>query len=139
MLPQWNFHLFGAFVGGGTALTVALTVILALAVGAVFRFTRLGSTSTALSESPLVAESVGISPHPTGLAVWGLGGAMGALAGILLLPVSGLSVTNISALILPAMAAALLGRFRLVSVTVLGGLAIGVLSSILLYYHASHS
>ena len=137
IIGNWGTRIFGAYVSEDTIITLILTFVVAIGLWAMFKWTRLGARSTALSESPVAAASLGISPHPTGVAVWTLGGVLATLAGIFLLPLTGLSVTNISILILPAMAAGLLGRFRWLSLTVVGGIGIGVLSSVLLNFNWS--
>lgn len=137
--------LFGSgriVIFGGTlthdalALTV-ITIVLAAVLTLMFNRTRLGSNATALREDPVAAATIGISPHPTGLLTWGLGGAMGAFAGILLIPVIGLNPGALTLLVIPAMAAALIGRFTAVWLTVLVGLVMGIGESLMQGYQVN--
>ena len=59
----------------------------------------------------------------------GLGGAMAAISGILLLSVIGLSPTQLTLLVFPGLAAALFGRLRSIPRTVIAGLMIGIFES----------
>jgi ABC-type branched-subunit amino acid transport system ATPase component/ABC-type branched-subunit amino acid transport system permease subunit len=127
-----SVELFGAVVTQTALFTLVLAVLGAIACAAAFRWTRLGRSATALRENGLAAQAIGISPHPTGIATWSLGGGLGALAAIMLLPVTGLSPSGVTTVLIPALAAALLARFQSTGVAVAAGLAIGVVEGILL-------
>jgi ABC-type branched-subunit amino acid transport system ATPase component/ABC-type branched-subunit amino acid transport system permease subunit len=129
-----SIGIFGGVLVEGTLVVLIVTVVAAVGLGAMIKFTRFGIISTGLLENPRVVAGVGISPDPTAIASWAVGGVLGALSGILLLPVTGLSSTNITLLIVPSMGAALVARFRSLSITVLAGLGIGVIESILTNY-----
>ena len=72
---------------------------------------------------------LGISPDFVAAANWGLGSGLAVVAAILIVNVSGLNVTNLALLVVPGMAAALVGSFRSFWLTLAGGLLIGVLES----------
>jgi sulfate-transporting ATPase len=127
-------ELGSGFITYDTLALVVITVVLALSLSFTFRRTRLGINATALREDPMAAAAIGISPHVTGIATWGLGGALAAIAGILLIPVISLTPTALTLLVIPAMAAALVGRFTHIGVTVAVGLALGVVESSLIAY-----
>ena len=76
-----------------------------------------------------VPAMLGISPDIVAGANWGLGGGLAVVATILVVNVSGLNVTNLALLVVPGMAAALVGAFRSYWLTLAGGLLIGVLES----------
>ncbi|CAO5154262.1 branched-chain amino acid transport system ATP-binding protein [Frankia sp. AiPs1] len=126
-----KIDLFGGFITYDTLVVLIVTVLLAAGLTALFTRTRLGLNATALRENPVAAAAIGISPHPTGLLTWGVGGAVAAFAGILLIPVIGLSPGALTLLVIPAMAAALIGRFNGIWSTVAVGLGLGVLESVL--------
>lgn len=126
--------VFGGVITDDTLTLLIVTVVLTGGLWLVFTRTRLGINATALRENPVAAAGIGISPHPTGFVTWTIGGATAAFAGILLIPVIGLSPSALTLLVIPAMAAALVGRFELIWVTVVVGLLLGVLESILQRY-----
>ena len=63
-----------------------------------------------------------------------LGSALAGLAGALIVPISGLGVTPLTLLVVPAFAAALLGRFSSFMMTIVGALLLGVGQSLLTRY-----
>ena len=79
----------GVQLGSATLAYSTIVVMVALAVAtislwAMFRFTRLGLAATALQERPDAARALGISATPVGVVVWATGGALAAVAAILL-------------------------------------------------------
>jgi ABC-type branched-subunit amino acid transport system ATPase component/branched-subunit amino acid ABC-type transport system permease component len=88
--------------------------------------TRFGLATTAVSESRVIAGSMGISPDAIAALTWALGSGVAAIAVILTAPISGLSVTNLTFLVIPALAAALVGRFESYPLALLGGFIIGI-------------
>ena len=106
---------------------VALTLTAALTY--FYRHTRFGLATSAVAENRRVPSMLGISPDFVAAANWGLGSGLAVVAAILIVNVSGLNVTNLALLVVPGMAAALVGSFRSFWLTLAGGLLIGVLES----------
>jgi ABC-type branched-subunit amino acid transport system ATPase component/ABC-type branched-subunit amino acid transport system permease subunit len=90
--------------------------------------------TTAVSENARAAAALGHRPELIGLVNWTLGGALGGLAGILVAPDIGLTTTTIGLLLIPALAAAVLGRFTSFWLTLGGGLIVAIGSSLLTRY-----
>ncbi|MDT3441416.1 branched-chain amino acid ABC transporter permease/ATP-binding protein [Pseudofrankia sp. BMG5.37] len=138
LLPPLFGHgkitIFSGVITNDTLAILIVTLALALGLWLMFGKTKLGMNATALRENPVAASAIGISPHPTGLITWGVGGAVAAFAGILLIPVIGLTPDALTLLVIPAMAAALVGRFNAVWITVVVGLALGVAESVMRRY-----
>jgi len=107
----------------GIALAISATLFL------VSRFTPIGRGTAAVSENEIAAAALGWSPDTIATANWFLGAGLAAIAGILITPLSGLSVITLMTLIVPALAAALVGGFRSFAWTAVGGLGIGLLQS----------
>jgi sulfate-transporting ATPase len=108
-----------------TGIALAISTVLFM----VSRFTPVGRGTAAVSENEIAAAALGWSPDTIATANWFLGSGLAAIAGILITPMSGLSVTTLMTLIVPALAAALVGGFRSFAWTAIGGLGIGVLQS----------
>ncbi len=126
--------VWGAPIRHDTLWVIGATLVLAAGLSLLFRKTRLGLSATALQVRPVAASAIGISPHPTGMAVWGLGGALAAAAGIFVVPTIGLSPSQLTLLINFAFAAALLGRFHNYPVTIAAGMLMGVGVSVMVGY-----
>ncbi|MDR5781149.1 ATP-binding cassette domain-containing protein [Caballeronia sp. LZ065] len=104
--------LFGARVQYLSLVLLAVAAVLTLGLTVLFEHTRFGHVTTALQDSPLGAQALGFSPHPWGAAAWGISGLLAALAGILLSPVTALSPSALSSLVIPSLGAALIAGFR---------------------------
>ncbi|WP_202125302.1 branched-chain amino acid ABC transporter permease/ATP-binding protein [Actinomadura physcomitrii] len=126
--------VFGAFMTYDTLAILLITIALGIGLTLLFRRTRLGMRATALWENPQAAAAIGVSPLPTGITTWALGGAMAAFGGILLIPITGLTPSTLTLLVIPAMAAALVGRFTGIWPTIGVGLALGVAESLMRKY-----
>jgi branched-chain amino acid transport system permease protein len=126
-------------VGGGHSLGVdrlymfGTAVIIAALLWGGFRFTRLGLATQAASENEMGASLLGFSPTMISAANWALGCALAALAGILISPIATLDTATLPLLVLPALAAALVGRFSSFGITTLAAFAIGWVQSWLVF------
>jgi sulfate-transporting ATPase len=127
---EGSVEIFGATMTAGAMVVVAAVALMTIAVAVMFTRTPLGNNAIALQDNPSAASAVGISPHPTGAITWAFGSAAAAMAGIVLLPVTGLAPTQLNSVLVPALAAVLLARFRSVTITVVAGLAFGIFESI---------
>lgn len=122
--------IFGTHVQYLALLLVAVAAILTLLLTLLFERTRFGHVTTALQDSPMGAQALGFSPHPWGATAWGLSGALAALAGILLSPITALSPDALSSLVIPALGAALIAGFRRFWLALIIGVAAGIAQSV---------
>jgi ABC-type branched-subunit amino acid transport system ATPase component/branched-subunit amino acid ABC-type transport system permease component len=109
-------------------LAVAI-VVLTLALTALFRWTRFGLLTRAVAETSTGAVVSGVSPERVALANWCLSAVVAGVAGILISPIAPLTPTAYALVVVPALAAAVVGRFDALVPTVIAGLAIGMLQS----------
>jgi sulfate-transporting ATPase len=109
-------------------LAVAI-VVLTLALAAVFRWTRFGLLTRAVAETQTGALVSGVSPERVALANWILSALVAGFAGILISPIAPLTPNAYALVVVPALAAAVVGRFEALIPTVIAGLAIGMLQS----------
>ncbi|MCY3860840.1 MAG: branched-chain amino acid ABC transporter permease/ATP-binding protein [bacterium] len=117
------------------ALTVVLVAVL---LWALFRFTPFGLATRAAAETERGAYLAGLSPDRLAALNWMLSAAVAGGAGILIAPIVPLVPVAYSLFIIPALAAAILGRFQYMIPAVVGGLAIGMLQSDMQFLVASH-
>ena len=87
-----------------------------------------------MAESALVSEAMGVSADLAAAANWALASGLAVTAGVLLAPISGLDVTEYTALLIPALAAAVVGNMTSFPLTFLAALAIGVAQSEISHY-----
>ncbi|MDV6270982.1 ABC transporter permease subunit [Rhodococcus globerulus] len=129
-LASGGTTVFGVHVQYVGLLLVGLALALTIVLSAFFRWSRFGRVTSALADSPVGARALGYSPHPTGALTWIVGGSLGALAVIFVSPVTGLSPTILSVLVVPALGAALLARFTSFWIATTIAVLIGVVQSV---------
>jgi sulfate-transporting ATPase len=113
-------------VGVNQLLLAVIGVLVTIGLVVVQRRTRFGLATSAVAENPRVASTMGWSPDIVASATWAIGSALAGFGMILIAPISGMSVQGLTLLVIPAMAAALVGRFESFPLTLLGGMLIGV-------------
>jgi ABC-type branched-subunit amino acid transport system permease subunit len=107
----------------------AIVVVAALLLALVARVTNFGLATRASAENESGAALQGISADRIGVLNWVLAAVLAALAMVLAAPITPISPSTTPLLIVPALGAALLGRFRSIVVTVAAGLGIGMVQS----------
>src|SRR5436305_100352 len=127
-----KFFLLGLGAGGIYAL-LALGIVLVYRGSGIVNFASGGMALFGASVFVETRDSVG-TPAAVVIGVvatvnWAAGGALAAVAGVLLVPIVGLSASSLTLTIVPALSAALVGAFASFPLTLLGGLLIGVLES----------
>jgi sulfate-transporting ATPase len=133
-LPTRPVKVLSAHVPLGQLIILGIVIVLAIALGLVYRYTQLGRATTAALDNRRGLAALGYNPSRVGAVNWLLSGCLSGVAGILLAPISGLSVATYSLLVLPALAAVVLGRFTSITWAVIGGLGIGLIQSEMGYY-----
>ena len=108
----------------------------ALAVGLslVFHRTNHGLAVLGASENPSTARALGWSTDTIGLVTWTVGAALAGLAGVLIVPFSGLDTEGLTLVLIAALAAALVSGFNSFTLAAAAALAIGMCQSILPNY-----
>ena len=130
VLPISALHLGDIAVGWDRLLMLIVAIVLTAIMTSYYRFTRTGLATTALAESRLSVVTLGFSPARLNTVTWTIGGALTGLAGILIAPVAGLSVTSLTLLVVEALAAALIGNMFSPWVTLGGAVLIGIAESL---------
>ena len=133
--PNGGLQIGEVRIGYDRLTLLAVAVALAVALWLLSTRTRYGITTTAVAENEFVASTMGVSPSRIARTNWALGGALAGLAGTLLLPViSVVTAPPLLFLVVPALAAAMIGRFTSIPWTVLGALLLGIGESLLVRY-----
>ena len=104
-------------------------VVLALVLAAAFKYTRFGLLTRATAETQTGAYVSGVSPDRIALFNWMISAMVAGLAGILIAPVSPLTPITYTLFVVPALAAAVVGRFQNIVPIVVAGIGIGMLQS----------
>jgi branched-chain amino acid transport system permease protein len=124
------FRLAGVEVTRASVATLTLALAFTLVANLFLNRSHIGLQLRALSERPLAAELIGIPVRALSLWVWGVVGGATAFALILIAPQRAPNFLALSLLIVPALAAALIGFFRNFWVTLVGGVAMGIVEGL---------
>jgi branched-chain amino acid transport system permease protein len=112
---------------GAIVMTLAVMMILFL----FFRFTSLGLAMRAAAQNPVSSRLVGINVGRMLMLGWGLAGAVGAIAGMMVAPVVFLDPHMMGGVLIYAFAGALIGGIDNPAGAVLGGFIVGVLENLI--------
>jgi ABC-type branched-subunit amino acid transport system permease subunit len=126
LFPIKSVRVFGVAFGVDRIYLFAITCALVVLLWALYRFTRFGIATRANAENERGAAFLGFSPEAIATANWAMGAVLAAAAGILLAPIASLDINTLTFLVLPAIAAALVGRFSSFALAAAAGMAIGV-------------
>lgn len=111
--------------------SVAVTLLMLVALFLFFRFTSVGLAMRAAAQNPDSARLVGIRVSWMLALGWGLAAAIGAVAGMMIAPVVFLDPNMMGGILLYGFAAALLGGIDNPLGAVVGGFIVGVAENLL--------
>ena len=130
MLPSRSVTLWGdVTIGLDRLLLIGIALLCAAVLRVVYSRTLFGLATSAVAENRRQAAASGWSPNRIELLNFAIAGALSALAAILLAPIVTLNAAVLSLAVIPALAAALVGRFSSFGITVSAALVIGVIQS----------
>ncbi len=131
-----KFRIFGVYVTDHEAIALGCGVLIAVGIRLLFTSTRTGVAMRAVVDNPSLLQLNGGRPERLAAFSWALGGALAALAGILITPISGgtLDVHVLTLLVLDSIAAAMFGRLRSIWWTFAGALFLGLSGTYVLGY-----
>lgn len=112
------------------ALGLLLAVLMMAGVALLLSRTRVGLKMRALANDRDLSALLGIRVLQVDTVAWLLSGAFAGVCGLLLANIVRLQATLLTFLVIPAFAAAIVGRLRSLPATVAGGVAIGVLEAL---------
>lgn len=107
-------------------LGLALALAMMAAVGLLLARTRIGLAMRALADRRSLAGLLGVRVLRVDTVAWMLSGAFAGVCGLLLGNIVRLQATVLTFLVIPAFAAAIVGRLTSLPATVAGGLVIGM-------------
>jgi branched-chain amino acid transport system permease protein len=129
-----NLEVGGVGMQVQYVLVVLLTAAAFVALGLFFDHTYVGRGLTACSSNPRAARLVGINVTRMGLVAFGLGGALGGLAGVLLTPIQPVSFNSDVGIAISGFAAAVFGGLLRPGTALVGGLVLGVAEALVAGY-----
>ncbi|CUH52639.1 branched-chain amino acid ABC transporter permease [Shimia sp. R11_0] len=132
-LAVGDFNLGGVVLGMADLAVIVVTVLLTLCLYQFFQRTRLGLAMQAASQNQMAAYFMGIPVKRVQGMIWGLSGAVAAVAGILFASKGAIEISS-GLLGIKAFAAAVIGGFGSLPGALMGGLIVGVIEPFASYY-----
>jgi branched-subunit amino acid ABC-type transport system permease component len=127
-----NFLGLGKVFPRNTLYVVGFAVLAGFVLWMGYRFTRFGLATRAAAGNEKGAVLLGYSPQRLAAFNWVISSVLGTLAVIVVGPIQGtITPVGLTALIVPALAAALIGGLRSIPIAVAGGLALGAVQTLL--------
>lgn len=111
--------------------SIFITLIVLSILFVFFRYTSLGLAMRAAAQNPISSKLVGIRVGWMLALGWGLAGAIGAIAGMMVAPIVYLDPNMMAGILLYAFAGALVGGIDNPLGAVIGGFIVGVLENVL--------
>lgn len=130
LLPEASFTVAGVRVSAITIVALALVAAVAGSLSLLMTRTRLGTRLEAMAERPTTVQLLGVNSRLLAVGAWSVTGAVSTLAMLLIAPTRNPTFESMSMLVVPALAAALLGAFSRVWFAAAGGLAIGAIEGV---------
>ena len=137
--PQQRYTVGGVTIPMDRVWFAVTIIAVALVLTGIFRLTPFGLATRASAESEAGALVSGLSPDRIALFNWMISSVVAGLAGILIAPLVPLVPGSYTLFIVPALAAAVVGRFYALGPAVITGLALGALESVAVYLNVAHS
>jgi ABC-type branched-subunit amino acid transport system permease subunit len=129
IFPSSGLSLAGITFPEDRLFFTGVVVVISVALALVYRYSRFGLATRAGAENDKGAALTGISATRIAGQNWVIATVLAGVAGILIAPVSSLDPTSYTLFVVPALAAALIGRIQSFWITAVAGLLIGCAQS----------
>lgn len=127
-----NFLGLGKAYPVGALWAIGISILLGVGLWAFFQFTRFGLATRAAAGNEKGAVLLGYSPQRLALLNWVIASVLATVAAISVGPIQGsLTPIGLSALVVVALGAALIGGLKSILAATWGGLLIGAIQSLL--------
>ena len=138
IFPQNHVSFLGVDISVDRLLLAATIIGIGIVLTLLFRFTRFGLATRASAETEMGALVSGLSPDRIALVNWIISFVVSGIAGVLIAPLVPLVPGTYTLFIVPALAAAVVGRFHSLGWAITAGLGIGALESLSVYLNGVH-
>jgi branched-chain amino acid transport system permease protein len=125
------FDIAGVAISRQDLGVIAVVLITVVVLWAFFRFTKLGLAMRAAAVGPEQSRLLGVRVPWMYALGWGFAAVLGAVSGMMVAPIVFLSPTMMQAVLIYAFAAAVLGGIESPVGAVIGGLSLGVFTTLL--------
>ncbi|MFA5786569.1 MAG: branched-chain amino acid ABC transporter permease [Actinomycetota bacterium] len=132
LVSKAGFNLPGidVVIGYDQLAVIIITVVLALGLAALLRYTTIGLQMRAVADSPSTGKLWGVRVNRITSLSWMTGSVMAAIAGVLITPFINFTPTALTIIVIHALAAALIGNLVSLPLTLVGGIVLGVVENL---------
>jgi branched-chain amino acid transport system permease protein len=134
ILPSNTIKVFGSVVPIDRLILAGIVIAIAIALAALYHWSRFGLATRAASENELNAMLGGLSANELALGNTLLASVVAGAIGVLASSVTQLDTVSLPLQVVPALAAALLARLTSFGIACAAGLGIGILNSLIDYF-----
>jgi branched-chain amino acid transport system permease protein len=132
-----RFELFGAIVNWTQVLTLVFAIVLTIGTTIFLRHTKLGTAYRSIATDREITATLGVPVRRVEASAWLGSGLVCGTAGLLLADLyTTLDYSALTFLVISSLAAALIGRLRSLTATLLGGLTVGLAQALLTPYES---
>jgi branched-chain amino acid transport system permease protein len=133
VFPTNFIKIFGTSIPVNRFWMAAIVVLIAVALTALYRWSRFGLATRAAAENEVYGMLAGLSPNQLSLANTVVASAFAGAMGIIAAPLAQADSKTLVLFIVPALAAALFAAFTSVPIACLAGFGIGIGQSLMYY------
>jgi len=133
-LPRWSFEVARVRISAYDLAVLGVTTAAIALLFIVIDRTKLGIAFRAVSENPFASRVCGLRLASVHLFSWMLAALLGVIAALLIVPTTFLSPTTVTAFMLQAFTAAVIGGFDSLPGAAVGGILVGVLVNLFSFY-----
>ena len=137
--PDGGPRIGGVGLGWQQIGTVLLTLAVGAAIIALVKYTTFGVALRATAQNRTAARLLGVKEDRVAAISWGIGGALAALAGVTVIPITVLTVYSMSGFMVRGFVAAVVGGFVSLPAALIGGFGLGIVQESLLASPATAS
>jgi branched-chain amino acid transport system permease protein len=137
IFPTTTFKLGSIYVGYDQLYTLIVSIALSVLLWGLLRRTRFGTATRAVVDNRGLAMLLGVNTTLVARVTWAISTMFAAIVGILLSTSQGLNVQSLVAVVTFAFAPAVLARLVSLPVAYAGGIALGIIQSVLARWSSS--
>jgi branched-chain amino acid transport system permease protein len=126
---DWNFDVAGVQVSWTQVIGVAFPIVITVGTAIFLRVTKVGTAMRALANDREITATLGVPVRRVEAAAWFGSGLVCGAAGLLLANLVSLEAAALTFLVIPALAAALIGQLKSLWITLAAGFVIGIVQS----------
>jgi branched-chain amino acid transport system permease protein len=127
----WDYEVVGERINWTQIIGVLFPIVLTAGTAIYLRRSKVGTAMRALANDREATAMLGVPVRRVEAAAWLGSGLVCGMTGVLLGDLVGLDIVTLTFLVIPALAAALIGQLRSLWVTLAGGFLIGIVQSCL--------